>query len=379
MTAVLFLGPSLPGLHRRPPARIELRPPAAQGDLLRAVHAGRRLIGLVDGVFGHEPAVWHKEILAALEAGARVFGAASMGALRAAELNAFGMEGVGTIFAAYRDGLLEADDEVALLHGPAELGWPALSEPMVNLRATLARLARLGVVGQGEAERVARLLAARFYPERTRAALEDALRAEVGPARAETVVRWARRRAGTLIDVGDEPPGAPAVGFPLLAELPAQQFLFVPNTPGEQADRKQRQRRRNPGAEYEPHAHGKDDQPQIHRVSEPAVRSPCDQLVPLLYGHFRAVLLTQRQKGPVDPPQTRQVHRHSRVVQPLSAGDHRPVVPIAVGGDDKGCQPDQPRNDGHDALPGDELASFAPAPARFIGKGQQEIPQASDQ
>jgi hypothetical protein len=195
LTAVLFLGPSLPSLHRRPPPRIDLRPPAAQGDLMRAVAAGARLVGLVDGVFGHEPAVWHKEILAALEAGVRVLGAASMGALRAAELHRFGMEGVGTVFAAYRDGLLEADDEVALLHGPAELGWPALSEPMVNLRATLARLARLGIVGQGEAARVARVLAARFYPERSRAALEAALRAEVGPARAETVVRWARRSA----------------------------------------------------------------------------------------------------------------------------------------------------------------------------------------
>lgn len=195
MSAVLFLGPSLPGLHRRSPARIDLRPPAAQGDLLRAVDAGYRLIGLVDGVFGHEPAVWHKEILAALAAGARVLGAASMGALRAAELHPFGMEGVGTIFAAYRDGLLEADDEVALLHGPAELGWPALSEPMVNLRATLARLARRGVIGHGEAARVARVLAARFYPERTRATLEEALRAEVGPARADTVVGWARRSA----------------------------------------------------------------------------------------------------------------------------------------------------------------------------------------
>lgn len=232
MSAVLFLGPSLRGLHRRPPARIDLRPPAAQGDLLRAVHAGRRLIGLVDGVFGHEPAVWHKEILAALEAGARVLGAASMGALRAAELHPFGMEGVGTIFAAYRDGLLEADDEVALLHGPAELGWPALSEPMVNLRATLARLARLGVVGHGEAARVARVLAARFYPERTRAALEDALRAEVGPARADTVVRWARRCAvdAKAADAAclvrrlraalDGPPRAPVPRFELSRTAP---------------------------------------------------------------------------------------------------------------------------------------------------------------
>ncbi len=193
MTAVLFVGPSFPRLHALALPGIRVRPPAAQGDVLRALAEGARLIGLVDGVFGHEPAVWHKEILAALEAGVAVLGAASMGALRAAELHPFGMEGVGSIFAAYRDGILVADDEVALLHGPAELGWPALSEPMVNLRATLARLARLGVLGPDEAARAARVIAARFYPERTKAALEAVLAEIVGPPRAETVRLWARR------------------------------------------------------------------------------------------------------------------------------------------------------------------------------------------
>ncbi len=193
MSAVLFVGPSFPHLHELDLPGIRVLAPAAQGDVLRVIGEGAHLIGLVDGVFGPEPAVWHKEILAALESGIQVLGAASMGALRAAELHPFGMEGVGTIFAAYRDGLLEADDEVALLHGPAELGWPALSEPMVNLRATLARLERLGLIGAGEAEAAARVLAARFYPERTRAMFEAVLRETVGASRANTVVRWARR------------------------------------------------------------------------------------------------------------------------------------------------------------------------------------------
>ncbi|MCS6879638.1 MAG: TfuA-like protein [Geminicoccaceae bacterium] len=193
MNAVLFVGPSFPHLHRIAVPGIEVRPPAAQGDLLRAVLAGVRTIGLVDGVFGREPAVWHKEILFALERGVRVLGAASMGALRAAELHPFGMEGIGTIFAAYRDGLLLADDEVALVHGPAELGWPALSEPMVNWRATLARLERHGLLGPDEAARIARMLAERFYPERTRATFGAVLHVVVGPERAETVARRAAR------------------------------------------------------------------------------------------------------------------------------------------------------------------------------------------
>ena len=67
-----------------------------------------------------------------------MFGAASMGALRAAELAAFGMEGVGAIFEAFREGVLEDDDEVAVIHGPAEFGYPVLSEAMVNIRRTLS-------------------------------------------------------------------------------------------------------------------------------------------------------------------------------------------------------------------------------------------------
>lgn len=193
MNALLFVGPSFPHLHRIRLPGIEVRPPAAQGDVLRAVRDGARLLGLADGVFGSEPAVWHKELLFALECGVHTLGAASMGALRAAELHAFGMEGVGTIFAAYRDGVLVADDEVALVHGPAEIGWIALSEPMVNLRATLARLARSGLLAPAEGAHVARRLAALFYPERTRAAFEAVLRETVGDPRAETVVRWARR------------------------------------------------------------------------------------------------------------------------------------------------------------------------------------------
>ena len=76
--------------------------PARQGDIWRAVRAHRPVaIGLIDGVFFHEPAVWHREILWALAEGVHVFGAASMGALRAAELEPFGMRGVGRVFAAY--------------------------------------------------------------------------------------------------------------------------------------------------------------------------------------------------------------------------------------------------------------------------------------
>ena len=132
--------PRLPAARRRPP------PPAAAGDLYRAARAGARVIGLVDGVFEDRPTVWHKEILWALAHGTRVLGAASLGALRAAECAPFGMEGVGAIFARARDGDLEDDHELALAYAPRALDYAPLSEPLVNVRATLAAAEAAGVL-----------------------------------------------------------------------------------------------------------------------------------------------------------------------------------------------------------------------------------------
>ena len=111
--------------------------------------------------------MWHKEILFALSKGIRVLGASSMGALRAAELHDFGMIGVGRIFEDYRDEVLRDDDEVAVQHGPAELGYPALSEAMVNVRATLDRAVRESVIEKVTGDRLATLAKAIFYQERT--------------------------------------------------------------------------------------------------------------------------------------------------------------------------------------------------------------------
>jgi hypothetical protein len=144
-------------------------PPAGHGDIYRATlrRPKPRVIALIDGSFRHRAAVRHKEILWALTQGIYVFGAASIGALRAAELTEFGMEGVGQIFADYRDGRLEDDDEVAVDHGPAELNHLPVNEAMVDIRATLAAAQRQGVIDAVWAERL--LVAAKqtFYPQRS--------------------------------------------------------------------------------------------------------------------------------------------------------------------------------------------------------------------
>src|SRR5262249_22679622 len=119
----VFLGPTLPVGRARELLDAVYLPPVQQGDVLRLLGRAPRVIGIVDGYFDTVPAVWHKEILLAMAEGVHVFGAASMGALRAAELHPFGMVGVGRVFECYRDGVLTADDEVAVAHGPGDTGY----------------------------------------------------------------------------------------------------------------------------------------------------------------------------------------------------------------------------------------------------------------
>ena len=175
-TTYVFLGPSLP---REEAARLldaTFLPPIQQGDLLRLLARGPRHVGIVDGYFETVPAVWHKEILLALERGVHVFGAASMGALRAAELHSFGMVGVGAIFEGFRDGTLIDDDEVAVLHGPAELGYPPITQALVDIRDGCAVALRDGVIGADCADAIVAAARALAYQERTYAAIAAALR-----------------------------------------------------------------------------------------------------------------------------------------------------------------------------------------------------------
>lgn len=151
MTAIVFAGPSIHGLCLDSFRELTMRPPAACGDILRALREGASSIGLIDGLFEFSPAVWHKEILCALAAGIPVYGAASMGALRAAELHYFGMNGIGEIFEQYRSGERCADSDVAVLHAPAEFQYQPLTVAMVDAEATIARLLSVGALDRQRA------------------------------------------------------------------------------------------------------------------------------------------------------------------------------------------------------------------------------------
>jgi hypothetical protein len=175
MSACVFLGPSLAVTDAARILDATFLPPVKLGDVHRVVSQLRpRAIGIIDGYFQWVPAVWHKEILWAMGQGIHVFGAASMGALRAAELAPFGMHGVGRIADAYRTGRLhdldddpfEDDDEVAIVHGPPESGYRGASEAMVNIRCTLARAVDDGVIADTTRRALVAEAKATFFPDR---------------------------------------------------------------------------------------------------------------------------------------------------------------------------------------------------------------------
>lgn len=141
---VVFLGPSLPLDDARRIVDADFRGPVAQGDVLRGLASRPPAIAIIDGVFRHTATVRHRDILWALGSGVPVFGAASMGALRAAEVP--GMIGVGLIYRWYRRYALLADDAVAVAHAPPQLGSAPLSVALVDIRRSVARAVRAGAV-----------------------------------------------------------------------------------------------------------------------------------------------------------------------------------------------------------------------------------------
>jgi len=166
LRAFVFLGPTLPVEDAEQYLAAEYLPPVAQGDVLRLVSSRPQAIGIIDGYFDSVPSVWHKEILFAMSRGIHLYGSASMGALRAAETAVFGMVGVGEIFDSLRDGKMEDDDEVVLAHLPAEFGYLPTSEPMVNIRATVAAAQTASVITPAVAEKLVAIAKSLYYPER---------------------------------------------------------------------------------------------------------------------------------------------------------------------------------------------------------------------
>jgi hypothetical protein len=190
---VVFTGPTLDpdDVTALLPCRVQ--PPAQLGSIFRAVRDSPKVLAIIDGYYESVPAVWHREILWALHHGVWVYGASSMGALRAAELEVYGMRGVGAVYEAYRSGALTDDDDVAVAHGPAASRHQTVSEAMVNVYATLEAAIHDGILERASADELAAIAKRRFYAERDWVAiLRDARAAGVPAATLEAVDAYVR-------------------------------------------------------------------------------------------------------------------------------------------------------------------------------------------
>jgi hypothetical protein len=199
----LFVGPCLAGsdldaLCAPIRADVQVLPPIQQGDLLRLSLDPSCVVGIIDGNFFQVPAVTHKEILLTLERGVRVLGASSLGALRAAELDVFGMEGVGEIYRMYKRGAIDGDDEVALVHGDAADGYIGVSEPLVNVRYNVRRARSAGLISSSTAALVVRRAKEMDFTRRTYASVLHAAGGSADPVELDALAGLFRERAVDL-------------------------------------------------------------------------------------------------------------------------------------------------------------------------------------
>jgi hypothetical protein len=195
---VVFLGPSLSHAEARAihPHAI-LLPPASMGDVLGAVRRYRpHAVGLVDGTFLSTMSVFHKELLYAIDQGAWMLGSSSMGALRAAETDRYGVLGVGEIYRALAAGDIEDDDEVALTHADAEGEYRALSDAMVTIRAGIAGALDANIIESDEARELIRRSKDRWFPDRRlTTVVADAMDMQLPAAKVEELREFLRYRA----------------------------------------------------------------------------------------------------------------------------------------------------------------------------------------
>ena len=159
---IVFIGPSIPHeFAKRTLASADFRPPIRRGSLddIR----GGSIVGIIDGVFAETLAISPGEIRDAIDRGVIVYGAASMGALRAAEIPR--VIGVGRIFEMYRTGVIERDDEVALMFDPDT--FEPLTVPLVSFRYAVDRLVRSATLSRDAGNALVEACARLHYTQRT--------------------------------------------------------------------------------------------------------------------------------------------------------------------------------------------------------------------
>ena len=138
--------------------------PIKRGDLSLALKENPDIIGIIDGVFHQSSAVGHKEILNVINNGVKVYGASSMGALRASELDTLGMTGIGYVYNQYASGEVDSDDDVAVMLDSETL--EALSVPLINMKYVFTNAVSENMITEEEKDELLLIAKKTFYPKR---------------------------------------------------------------------------------------------------------------------------------------------------------------------------------------------------------------------
>jgi hypothetical protein len=171
---IVYLGPTLNREEASKILEADYRDPAKKGDFLRLSHSSdeKTYVGFIDGVFLHDypPSpieVYHLATRRNIE----LIGASSLGALRAVELEKFGMKGIGKIFHLYKNGIINADDEVAVTF--VQEKNILQSEAMIDIRFNLFLAYRNGIITKQTKKRCVKIAKNLYFPFRN---YEDVIR-----------------------------------------------------------------------------------------------------------------------------------------------------------------------------------------------------------
>ena len=154
---IIFLGPSLEINKAKKIINADYKPPARKGDFINlSLLRDKRDIVLIDGVFLQEYPPTPIEVFQVINnKNFKVYGASSLGALRAVELEKFGMKGIGKIFELFKKNLINSDDEIAVTF---DSEYNLLSEAMIDIRYNIFLGWKKGIIDKETKDIMVKLL-----------------------------------------------------------------------------------------------------------------------------------------------------------------------------------------------------------------------------
>lgn len=165
---LLFAGPSSYSIDLSRYSWIVNEGPCKQSDILNHLLSDNfeRII-IADGFYKSVPAPWHKEILIAIKEGVEVIGTSSLGALRAAELDKYGMIGFGKVYRYMKEELRD-DSEVALIHELSTSEYRPITLAHVEVIFWIRNCLDLQLITESQAIAIIGISETTFFEKRTK-------------------------------------------------------------------------------------------------------------------------------------------------------------------------------------------------------------------